>query len=50
MLADFSCNLIRCYNIEFSHAVSAIRPMVLSRRVAPFDHPDWLFELKHDGF
>ena len=27
-----------------------IRPMVLSRRAAPFDHPDWLFELKHDGF
>ena len=24
--------------------------MVLSRRAAPFDHPDWLFELKHDGF
>jgi hypothetical protein len=23
MLADFSYNLIRCYNIEFSHAVSA---------------------------
>ena len=24
--------------------------MQLSRRVAPFDHPDWIFELKHDEF
>jgi len=27
-----------------------IKPMQLSRRVAPFDHPDWIFELKHDEF
>src|SRR5438105_2346046 len=27
-----------------------IEPMVLSRLGEPFDHPDWLFELKHDGF
>jgi bifunctional non-homologous end joining protein LigD len=26
------------------------KPMELSRRVEPFDHPDWIFELKHDGF
>jgi bifunctional non-homologous end joining protein LigD len=26
------------------------RPMPLLRAPAPFDHPDWLFELKHDGF
>jgi bifunctional non-homologous end joining protein LigD len=25
-------------------------PMALSRLREPFDHPDWLFELKHDGF
>lgn len=24
--------------------------MPLSREPAPFDHPDWLFEIKHDGF
>jgi bifunctional non-homologous end joining protein LigD len=24
--------------------------MRLSRRLKPFDHPDYLFELKHDGF
>jgi bifunctional non-homologous end joining protein LigD len=28
----------------------AFQPMPLSRRVLPFDHPDWLFELKYDGF
>jgi ATP-dependent DNA ligase len=25
-------------------------PMPLGRRREPFDHPDWLFELKYDGF
>ena len=25
-------------------------PMPLTRRVAPFTHPDWLFEIKWDGF
>ncbi len=24
--------------------------MPLARRAAPFDHPDWFFELKYDGF
>ena len=24
--------------------------MPLARLHAPFDHPDWLFELKYDGF
>jgi bifunctional non-homologous end joining protein LigD len=24
--------------------------MQVSRIAAPFDHPDWIFELKHDGF
>jgi bifunctional non-homologous end joining protein LigD len=27
-----------------------IEPMVLSLIPEPFDHPDWIFELKHDGF
>jgi bifunctional non-homologous end joining protein LigD len=26
------------------------QPMLLGRRAEAFDHPDWLFELKHDGF
>jgi bifunctional non-homologous end joining protein LigD len=26
------------------------RPMPLVRIPEPFDHPDWFFELKHDGF
>jgi bifunctional non-homologous end joining protein LigD len=28
----------------------AFQPMPLSRRPLPFDHPDWIFELKYDGF
>jgi hypothetical protein len=24
--------------------------MPLGRRRDPFDHPEWIFELKHDGF
>jgi bifunctional non-homologous end joining protein LigD len=27
-----------------------IQPMRLTLRAKPFDHPDYLFELKHDGF
>jgi bifunctional non-homologous end joining protein LigD len=27
-----------------------LRPMRLSRRREPFNSPDWLFEIKHDGF
>ena len=26
------------------------QPMPLRKRRLPFDHPDWLFELKYDGF
>jgi bifunctional non-homologous end joining protein LigD len=28
----------------------AFQPMPLARRPAPFDHPEWVFELKYDGF
>src|SRR5437868_12904908 len=28
----------------------AFQPMPLSRRPAPFDHPEWIFELKYGGF
>src|SRR6059058_3123188 len=27
-----------------------IQPMPLLKRAAPFDDPDWIFELKYDGF
>ena len=27
-----------------------IRPMRLRQVEKPFDHPDYIFELKHDGF
>jgi bifunctional non-homologous end joining protein LigD len=27
-----------------------ITPMALMRHAAAFDHPDWIFELKYDGF
>ena len=29
---------------------AALRPMPLLRLPEPFDHPDWLSEVKHDGF
>src|ERR1700737_22301 len=28
----------------------AFQPMPLSRKPAPFDHPEWVFELKYGGF
>jgi bifunctional non-homologous end joining protein LigD len=28
----------------------SIRLAAPTRLAAPFDHPDWIFELKHDGF
>ena len=30
--------------------VFPFQPMPLGRRAAPFDHPEWVFEVKHDGF
>src|SRR3954466_14099958 len=27
-----------------------LRPMPLKRHREPFSHPDWLYEIKHDGF
>ena len=27
-----------------------LQPLPLSRRPQPFSHPDWLFEVKYDGF
>ena len=31
-------------------ALPKVTPLVLKRRAAAFDNPDWLFELKYDGF
>jgi hypothetical protein len=28
----------------------AFQPMPMSRKPAPFDVPEWVFELKYDGF
>jgi bifunctional non-homologous end joining protein LigD len=28
----------------------AFQPTPLSRKPGPFDHPEWIFELKYDGF
>jgi bifunctional non-homologous end joining protein LigD len=30
--------------------ISSLAPLRLSRVLGPFDDPDWLFEIKHDGF
>lgn len=30
--------------------LSKLQPMPLLKRPSPFDHPDWIFELKYDGF
>src|SRR5512140_2247732 len=30
--------------------IPTIQPMRLFRIAKPFDHPDWIFELKYDGF
>ena len=31
-------------------SLPAIKPMVLTRFSEPFSDPDWLFDVKHDGF
>ena len=31
-------------------ALPSVTPMELVRQKTPFDHPDWLFEIKYDGF
>src|SRR5215831_12566450 len=33
-----------------SRTLPRLRPMRLAQRPQPFDHPDWIFELKYDGF
>src|ERR1700722_13864607 len=36
--------------IDQMKTLPQIAPMTRARRAQPFDHPDWIFELKHDGF
>jgi bifunctional non-homologous end joining protein LigD len=31
-------------------ATQPFRPMPFVRLPEPFDHPNWIFEMKHDGF
>ena len=38
------------FTIIFMPDFPAIRLAVPTRVAAAFDHPDWIFELKHDGF
>jgi ATP-dependent DNA ligase len=37
-------------NTPMTAQLPKIRPLVLKRRAAAFDHDGWLFELKYDGF
>jgi bifunctional non-homologous end joining protein LigD len=30
--------------------MSLFPPMLLGRKAEPFDHPEWIYELKYDGF
>ena len=36
--------------IPVSKLPAFFQPMALFRRPQPFSHPDWVFEIKHDGF
>src|SRR4051812_20780183 len=36
--------------ITVSHLPAFFQPMALFRRPDIFSHPDWIFEIKHDGF
>lgn len=36
--------------ISVSQLPVFFKPMALFRRPEPFSHPDWIFEIKHDGF
>jgi bifunctional non-homologous end joining protein LigD len=38
------------YTAPVESALPKVRPLALKRRAAAFDNPDWLFELKYDGF
>lgn len=38
------------YTKRFFVSTPSFSPLPLSRRPAPFPHPDWIFEVKYDGF
>jgi hypothetical protein len=59
MLQDgkFRLNGAALYPVVDQHAIKirpvilpAVEPMRLARLREPFSDPDWIFELKHDGF
>ena len=38
------------YNRDVSRTLPTFRPMRLAQKTKPFDHPDWIFAIKYDGF
>ena len=36
--------ILRSVNLPYMH------PMRVERRLEPFDHPDWIYEITFDGF
>ncbi|PYS45165.1 MAG: hypothetical protein DMG13_32670 [Acidobacteria bacterium] len=38
------------YNPSVKTTLPKLRPMRLAQRPKPFDHSDWIFEIKYDGF
>jgi hypothetical protein len=43
-----NCTVIDAFNCHSYRML--FQPMPLSRKAEPFNHPDWLFEIKWDGF
>ena len=41
---------IFCREYTRQMALPNVTPMELVQQKPPFDHPDWLFEIKYDGF
>src|SRR5438093_2945566 len=39
-----------CYNPRVQNNLPSLKPVPLGRQDLPFDHPDWLFEIRFDGF
>jgi bifunctional non-homologous end joining protein LigD len=37
-------------DLRLASGLPSIEPIVLTNRPEPFDHPDWFFEPKYDGF
>jgi bifunctional non-homologous end joining protein LigD len=43
-------SLARPFDIRAASGLPQVDPITLARRADAFDHPDWLFEPKYDGF